>query len=88
MPADGPDHNILKIKPPVTFTIENAQEVIFYLQNVLAEGFMKIIIYHTKTELLLLTNKDGWLRHCGRHDAPICLFLSFNHKITSVILSS
>jgi hypothetical protein len=28
---------------PLTFTIENAREVLFYLQKVLAEDFMKII---------------------------------------------
>jgi 4-aminobutyrate aminotransferase-like enzyme len=29
MPADGPDYNVLKIKAPLTFTKENAQEVLF-----------------------------------------------------------
>jgi 4-aminobutyrate aminotransferase-like enzyme len=43
MSSDGTDHKIIKIKPPLTFTIENAREVIFYLQKVLAEDFMKII---------------------------------------------
>jgi 4-aminobutyrate aminotransferase-like enzyme len=43
MSADGPDHTIMKIKLPLTFTIENAREVLFYLQKVLAEDFMKII---------------------------------------------
>ena len=43
MSSDGPQQNVLKIKPPLTFTIENAKEVIFYLQKVLAEDFMKII---------------------------------------------
>jgi 4-aminobutyrate aminotransferase-like enzyme len=43
MSSDGPDHNVIKIKPPLTFTKENAQEVLFYLQKVLAEDFMKII---------------------------------------------
>jgi hypothetical protein len=56
-----------------------------------------------KTELLLLTNKDGRLRHCEeerrgnlfvfiviarKHDAAISLFLASIHEITSVILSS
>jgi 4-aminobutyrate aminotransferase-like enzyme len=27
--ADGPHHNVLKIKAPLTFTKENAQEVLF-----------------------------------------------------------
>jgi 4-aminobutyrate aminotransferase-like enzyme len=43
MPADGPEHNVFKRKPPITFTINNAREVLFYLQKVLAEDFMKII---------------------------------------------
>ena len=41
MSSDGPDHNVIKIKPPLTFTIKNAKEVIFYLQTVFAEDFMK-----------------------------------------------
>ena len=43
MSSDGPDHNVIKIKPPLTFTIENAREVIFYLQKIFGEDFMKII---------------------------------------------
>jgi 4-aminobutyrate aminotransferase-like enzyme len=43
MSSDGPNHTIIKIKPPLTFTIENAQEVIFYLQKIFDEDFMKII---------------------------------------------
>jgi 4-aminobutyrate aminotransferase-like enzyme len=41
MSSDGPDHNVIKIKPPITFTIKNAKEVIFYLQTVFNEDFMK-----------------------------------------------
>ena len=41
MSSDGPDHNVIKIKPPITFTIENAKEVIKYLQIVFNENFMK-----------------------------------------------
>jgi len=40
MSSDGPDHNVIKIKPPLTFTLENAKEVLFYLQKVLEEDFM------------------------------------------------
>ncbi len=40
MSYDGPDNNVIKIKPPLTFTIKNAEEVIFYLQKVLKEDFM------------------------------------------------
>ena len=43
MSSDGPNHNVIKIKPLLTFTIENAQEVIFYLQKIFDEDFMKII---------------------------------------------
>lgn len=40
MSTDGPDHNVLKIKPPIVFSMENAEELIFYLRKVLAEDFM------------------------------------------------
>tara|TARA_B110000046_G_scaffold178025_1_gene205485 strand:- start:98 stop:3127 length:3030 start_codon:yes stop_codon:yes gene_type:complete len=43
MSSDGPDHNVIKIKPPITFTKENAQEVIFYLHKIFGEDFMQII---------------------------------------------
>ena len=33
--ADGPDHNVLKIKPPIVFTRENADELVFNLTSVL-----------------------------------------------------
>ncbi|MET7030315.1 aminotransferase class III-fold pyridoxal phosphate-dependent enzyme [Sediminicola luteus] len=42
MSTDGPDHNVLKIKPPMVFTLENAKELIFYLRKILAEDFMKM----------------------------------------------
>ncbi len=41
MSTDGPDYNVLKIKPPMVFTKENAEELIYYLRKVLAEDFMK-----------------------------------------------
>ncbi len=41
MSTDGPDHNVLKIKPPIVFTIENAKELIFYLSKIFSEDFMK-----------------------------------------------
>lgn len=40
MSTDGPDHNVLKIKPPIVFSKENAEELIFYLKKILAEDFM------------------------------------------------
>jgi 4-aminobutyrate aminotransferase-like enzyme len=43
MSSDGPDHTIIKIKPTITFTKDNAQEVVFYLNKIFGEDFMKII---------------------------------------------
>lgn len=40
MSIDGPDYNVLKIKPPLVFNKSNAQEVIFYLKKVFNEDFM------------------------------------------------
>ncbi|MFV9549962.1 aminotransferase class III-fold pyridoxal phosphate-dependent enzyme [Algibacter sp. PT7-4] len=42
MSTDGPDHNVLKIKPPIIFTQENAEELIFYLKKILCEDFMQL----------------------------------------------
>ncbi len=42
MSTDGPDHNVLKIKPPIVFTKDNAEELLFYLKKTLAEDFMKL----------------------------------------------
>ncbi len=41
MSTDGPDHNVLKIKPPIIFTKTNAEELIFYLKKILKEDFMQ-----------------------------------------------
>jgi 4-aminobutyrate aminotransferase-like enzyme/Ser/Thr protein kinase RdoA (MazF antagonist) len=40
MSSDGPDNNVLKIKPPMMFTKENALELIHYLRIILEEDFM------------------------------------------------
>jgi 4-aminobutyrate aminotransferase-like enzyme/Ser/Thr protein kinase RdoA (MazF antagonist) len=40
MSTDGPDYNVLKIKPPMVFSQENAKELIFRLKIVLGEDFM------------------------------------------------
>lgn len=40
MSTDGPDHNVLKIKPPMVFSKENAEELIVYLRNIFNEDFM------------------------------------------------
>lgn len=41
MSVDGPDYNVLKIKPPIVFNKENAKELIFYLKKIFAEDYMK-----------------------------------------------
>ncbi len=41
MSTDGPDQNVLKIKPPMVFTKENSEELVFYLEKVLQEDFMQ-----------------------------------------------
>ena len=40
MSTDGPDHNVLKIKPPMVFSKENAKDVLLYLRKILTEDFM------------------------------------------------
>ena len=34
MSTDGPEHNVLKIKPPIFFTRENADELVFNLNSI------------------------------------------------------
>lgn len=41
MSVDGPQNNVIKIKPPMCFTRLNAEEVLFYLKKILKEDFMK-----------------------------------------------
>jgi len=41
MSTDGPDYNVLKIKPPMVFSKENAEDLLYYLRKILAEDFMK-----------------------------------------------
>jgi 4-aminobutyrate aminotransferase-like enzyme/Ser/Thr protein kinase RdoA (MazF antagonist) len=40
--TDGPDHNVIKIKPPMTFNSENATEFLSRLEQVLGEDGMKV----------------------------------------------
>lgn len=40
MSTDGPDNNVLKIKPPLVFNRENADTLLYYLEKVLGEDFM------------------------------------------------
>ncbi|HSL62602.1 MAG TPA: aminotransferase class III-fold pyridoxal phosphate-dependent enzyme, partial [Desulfotignum sp.] len=42
MSTDGKDHNVLKIKPPAVFSIQNADELLFRLETVLAEDAMAV----------------------------------------------
>ncbi len=42
MSTDGPDHNVLKIKPPMVFSTEQAKELIRTLEIVLKEDFMQL----------------------------------------------
>ncbi len=42
MSIDGPDHNVLKIKPPMVFSKENAEELIVKLKTVFGEDFMAL----------------------------------------------
>ena len=44
MSTDGPDHNVLKIKPPIVFNLENAQELITRLTKIFNEDLMKAMI--------------------------------------------
>jgi len=41
MSTDGPDHNVIKIKPPLIFSQKNVEKSLFYLSNVLKEDLMK-----------------------------------------------
>ncbi|GAA3579173.1 aminotransferase class III-fold pyridoxal phosphate-dependent enzyme [Snuella lapsa] len=40
MSTDGPDYNVLKIKPPIIFSKAQAKELIFYLSKIFNEDFM------------------------------------------------
>jgi 4-aminobutyrate aminotransferase-like enzyme len=42
MSTDGPDHNVLKIKPPMCFNQTNADFLLENLDLVLAEDFMRV----------------------------------------------
>ncbi len=37
--TDGPYHNVVKIRPPMPFTAENADQLVAVLDEVLAEEF-------------------------------------------------
>ena len=37
--VDGPDHNVLKIKPPMVFNIENANELVINLKTIFDKNY-------------------------------------------------
>lgn len=41
MSTDGVDNNVLKIKPPMVFSKDNANELLFYLKKIFKEDFMQ-----------------------------------------------
>lgn len=41
MSIDGPDHNVMKIKPPLVFSMANAKELLSRLRQVFQEDFMR-----------------------------------------------
>jgi 4-aminobutyrate aminotransferase-like enzyme len=43
MSTDGPDHNVIKIKPPLVFSIEDANLLLQTLGRILKEDVMKMI---------------------------------------------
>ena len=56
--TDGPDHNVLKIKPPIIFTRENADELVFNLNSIFDFYQLKLknhflilrhLLYHQNT---------------------------------------
>ncbi|MCY4161956.1 MAG: aminotransferase class III-fold pyridoxal phosphate-dependent enzyme [Flavobacteriaceae bacterium] len=42
MSLDGMDHNVLKIKPPLTFSIENAKKLLYSIELILNYDYMRI----------------------------------------------
>ena len=42
MSTDGPQYNVLKIKPPMVFSTENADELILRLETIFQEDFMQL----------------------------------------------
>ena len=40
MSVDGPQNNVLKIKPPMCFNKENANDLLYYFDKILKENFM------------------------------------------------
>ena len=43
--VDGPDNNVIKIKPPLTFNKHNCDMFIFYLRKILNEDYLNNLYY-------------------------------------------
>jgi 4-aminobutyrate aminotransferase-like enzyme len=41
MSVDGPDDNVIKIKPPMVFSPHNAEQLLSYLSKVFSENKMQ-----------------------------------------------
>jgi 4-aminobutyrate aminotransferase-like enzyme len=41
MSNDGIDHNVIKIKPPMIFNKKDAENLLFFIEKVLNEDFIK-----------------------------------------------
>lgn len=46
MSIDGPEHNVIKIKPPMVFSKANADELLYYFEKILKEDFMQASFYN------------------------------------------
>ena len=51
MSNDGIDHNVIKIKPPMIFNKKDADNLLFFLDLVLKEDFLKILESNIYSEL-------------------------------------
>jgi len=40
--TDGPAHNVIKIKPPLVFSKQNANQILYLLNKVFQEDLMKL----------------------------------------------
>ena len=42
MSTDGPDHNVIKIKPPMLFDQKHADRLLITLKKILKEDYMSV----------------------------------------------
>ncbi len=45
--TDGPDHNVIKIKPPMVFTKQNVDQVIDSISKILRESYVTCFVRHS-----------------------------------------